>query len=60
MANPDWSDLPKEHNLAKFAAELPEILKNAAYDEMYGVKLEAPSEEHVTGNIGCRPCRSKV
>ena len=43
-AIPDWTDLPKEHNLAKFAAELPEILKIADYDEMYGVRLEAGAD----------------
>lgn len=41
MAPVDWSDIPPEHNLAKFAAELPEILKETGHDEMYGVKLEA-------------------
>lgn len=44
MASPDWSNLPAEHNLSKFAAELGDILNTAGHDEMYGVKLEAPSE----------------
>ncbi len=30
-----------------FVAELREILDNAGHDEMYGVRLEAPSEGYV-------------
>ena len=43
-SSPDWSDLPSDHNLGKFAAELPAILKDADYSEMYGVKLECAGE----------------
>lgn len=44
MASADWSNLPPEHHLAKLAAQLPDILKEAEHDEMYGVKLEAAPE----------------
>jgi hypothetical protein len=47
-SSPDWSDLPSDHNLAKFAAELPAILKDAEYDEMYGVKLEGAGEGYTS------------
>ena len=50
--SPDWTDLPKEHNLAKFAAELPEVLEDAGYNEMYGVRLEAPSEGYAAEHSG--------
>lgn len=43
-ANPDWSNIPSDHNLAKFAAELPAIVKDVEYDEIYGVKLQASEE----------------
>lgn len=46
MTTVDWSDLPKEHNLSKFAADLSSILESAGYNEMYGVHLEAPKEEY--------------
>lgn len=42
-ATPDWTNLPKEHLLAQFTAELPRILESAGYNEMYGVQLEAPT-----------------
>lgn len=41
----DWSNLAKEHNLTKFAAELRSILETVGYNEMYGVELKAPEEE---------------
>lgn len=44
MAPVDWSSLPPEHNLAKFAGDLSGLLTETGHDEMYGVKLEAPSE----------------
>ena len=34
----------KEHVLSRFGSELKAILDEAAYDEMYGVKLVAPQE----------------
>ena len=49
MASPDWKDLPKEHNLAKFLADLPEILQSTGHDEMYGVHLEAATETYGKG-----------
>ena len=41
-----WDTLSthKEHVLFKFGSELKAILDEAAYDEMYGVKLVAPDE----------------
>ena len=48
-SSPDWSDIPSDHSLAKFAAELPAILKDADYDEMYGVKLEGAAEGYRSG-----------
>lgn len=41
-----WDTLStyKEHVLFKFGSELKTILEEAAYDEMYGVKLVAPEE----------------
>ena len=44
QTNPDWTNLPIDHNLAKFAAELPSVLRDAEYNEMYGVRLEATEE----------------
>lgn len=40
----DWANLPKEHNLSKFAAELKGILELTGHSEMYGVELKAPDE----------------
>lgn len=48
MASSDWSSLPPEHPLSRFAAELSGILESSGHDEMYGVKLEAPSEGKTT------------
>ena len=41
-----WDTLStyKEHVLFKFGSELKAIIDEAAYDEMYGVKLVAPEE----------------
>lgn len=44
MASTDWKNLTPDHSLSKFAAELPGILEECSHNEMYGVKLEAPSE----------------
>ena len=46
MASPDWKDLPKEHNLAKFLADLPAILSDNGHNEMFGVALEPPTETY--------------
>ncbi|KAK3710806.1 Non-classical phosphatidylinositol transfer protein (PITP) [Vermiconidia calcicola] len=43
MTSADWTNLPPEHNLSKFAAELPSIFEDAGHNEMYGVRLEAPA-----------------
>ncbi|KAK4620009.1 Phosphatidylinositol transfer protein SFH5 [Fulvia fulva] len=40
-----WSNLPKEHKLAHFSAELSSILENAGHNEMYGVELAAPTAD---------------
>ncbi|KAK5169333.1 Non-classical phosphatidylinositol transfer protein (PITP) [Saxophila tyrrhenica] len=45
MASPDWSNLPKDHTLSKFADELPSVLQDADYNEMYGVELSPPAED---------------
>jgi hypothetical protein len=41
-----WKSLSadKNHVLFQFGSELKAILNDAAYDEMYGVKLVAPEE----------------
>jgi hypothetical protein len=41
-----WDTLPtnKSHVLFQFGSELKALLADAAYDEMYGVKLVAPEE----------------
>jgi hypothetical protein len=41
-----WDTLStnKSHVLFKFGSELKALLEDAAYDEMYGVKLVAPEE----------------
>jgi len=41
-----WKSLStdKSHVLFQFGSELKTILDDAAYDEMYGVKLAAPEE----------------
>ncbi|KAH9828133.1 Phosphatidylinositol transfer protein SFH5 [Teratosphaeria destructans] len=41
--NVDWANLPAEHNLSRFAAELPKILEETDHNEMYGVTL-TPAE----------------
>ena len=45
MANANVFDLPKDHPLSNFAAELPGILKSIGHSEMYGVELVAPSDD---------------
>jgi len=44
----EWANLPPEHNLAKFAAQLPTILDAVGYNEMYGVELIAQREGSAT------------
>jgi hypothetical protein len=41
-----WDTLStnKNHVLFEFGSELKALLEDAAYDEMYGVKLVAPAE----------------
>jgi hypothetical protein len=41
-----WDKLStnKSHVLFQFGSELKALLEDAAYDEMYGVKLVAPEE----------------
>ncbi|KAK3111644.1 Non-classical phosphatidylinositol transfer protein (PITP) [Teratosphaeriaceae sp. CCFEE 6253] len=46
----DWTSLTSTHNLAKFAAELPTILKDADHNEMYGVELVAPNDGQSTAH----------
>jgi hypothetical protein len=43
---PSWKSLStdKSHVLFQFGSELKAILNDAAYDEMYGVRLVAPEE----------------
>ncbi|KAF2769621.1 CRAL/TRIO domain-containing protein [Teratosphaeria nubilosa] len=41
--NVDWANLPVEHNLSRFAAELPKILDGTGHNEIYGVTL-TPAE----------------
>lgn len=43
-----WEDMTLNSTLVKFAAELPEILSEAGYDEMYGVQLEGGSERWIS------------
>ena len=40
----DWTNLPKESMLSKFAAEVKDILDTVGHNEMYGVELKAPEE----------------
>lgn len=47
MATMDWTHLPEDHSLWKFARELPDILSDAEHSEMYGVTLEGPAEGFV-------------
>lgn len=47
----DWSNLPKEHKLNKFQEALKDILDNAAYNEMYGIELQAPEERYVPSTL---------
>ncbi|KXT05542.1 hypothetical protein AC578_3688 [Pseudocercospora eumusae] len=46
----DWSNLPKEHKLRKFSEALGDILKNAGYNEMYGIELKAPEGDQPTAH----------
>ncbi|EON69626.1 hypothetical protein W97_08886 [Coniosporium apollinis CBS 100218] len=36
---PTWPALPPDRPFSKFAAQLPEILQEAGYDEVYGIQL---------------------
>lgn len=36
---PTWPALSPDHPLSKFAAQLPEILQEAGYNEVYGIQL---------------------
>ncbi|KAK5130978.1 hypothetical protein LTR08_001389 [Meristemomyces frigidus] len=40
----DWANLPKEHPLTAFTADLENIRESAGYSEMYGVELKTPTE----------------
>jgi hypothetical protein len=44
MASPDWTALPKDHLLMKFANDVESIVEAAGYNEMYGVQLQTSSE----------------
>ena len=51
-SNSGWANLAKEHALFKFAAELPAIIADVGYSEMYGVELQAPTEGQAHINHG--------
>lgn len=40
----DWTNLPTDHPLQKFAEGLPAIFTESGYNEMYGIELQAPQE----------------
>jgi hypothetical protein len=44
LASWDTLSTYKSHVLFQFGSELKALLNDAAYDEMYGVKLMAPEE----------------
>jgi hypothetical protein len=44
LASWDTLSTYKSHVLFQFGSELKTLLNDAAYDEMYGVKLMAPEE----------------
>lgn len=44
LASWDTLSTHKNHVIFQFGSELKAILNDAAYDEMYGVKLVAPEE----------------
>ncbi|KAF2115812.1 CRAL-TRIO domain-containing protein [Lophiotrema nucula] len=44
---PAWPETPADHPLAKFFEEFEELVKQAEYDEVYGIKL-SKSEEFKT------------
>jgi hypothetical protein len=48
-SGPSWPDLTVDHPLAKFLAELPEILDTAAHAEVYGITLK-PKADDTTGS----------
>ncbi len=43
---PSWPTLPEDHPLAKLAAQLPEILREADYAEVYGIALQPEAPFH--------------
>ncbi|KAF2458033.1 phosphatidylinositol transfer protein SFH5 [Lineolata rhizophorae] len=45
-SGPSWPELPPDHPLAKFVAELGAILDEVGHDEMYGVKLDKSGPFH--------------
>lgn len=45
-SDPSWPDLAQDHPLSKFQAELPNIISEAGYNEVYGVTLEPADSFH--------------
>ena len=43
---PAWPELAADHPLSKLSADLPTILENAGYDEVYGLKLSDATSFH--------------
>jgi hypothetical protein len=44
--SPAWPDLAADHPLSKLSADLPAILEDAGYDEVYGLKLSDATSFH--------------
>jgi len=45
-SGPCWPDVAEDHPLSKFQAQLPSIVSEAGYSEVYGITLEPPSSFH--------------
>ena len=44
---PEWPPLSSEHHLAKFSEKVPELTKEADYDEVYGIELNSAAPFYV-------------
>jgi phosphatidylinositol transfer protein SFH5 len=45
-SNPTWPALADDHPLRKFSTNLPKLLEEAEYNEVYGITLESPPTFH--------------
>jgi len=46
-SSPTWPDLAEDHPLSKLVLNMPSIIREADYDEVYGIRLRSASAFHV-------------